>query len=112
MTGVYDEADLYCAAFDFPVNAEVEWLLQQIPGVKRILEPMCGNARYGHAFIKHGIEYVGLDASPSMLARAEVRAGMNLHEVDCRAFSLEGEPFDLAFCPIDSIRHVSGEGDI
>lgn len=118
MTGVYDEADLYCAAFDFSVDAEVEWLLTQIPGlgegagVKRVLEPMCGNARYGHAFIRHGLEYVGLDASPSMLARAEVRSGMTLHQADSRAFRLEGEPFDLAFCPIDSIRHLSGDGDI
>jgi SAM-dependent methyltransferase len=112
MTGVYDEAELYCGAFDFCVEAEINWLLQQVPHVQRILEPMCGNARYGRAFAARGIEYVGLDRSRAMLARAEVLSGMTLLEADARDFAIDGDPFDLACCPIDSIRHLSGDGEI
>lgn len=112
MTGVYDQAELYCAAFDFPVEVEIDWLLECVPGVGRVLEPMCGNARYGRAFAVRGLEYVGFDRSPAMLARADRLPGMTLFEADATDFSLEGDPFDLAVCPIDSIRHLSGDGEI
>lgn len=109
MTGVYDEAELYCAAFDFPVNAEVDWLLEQVGPVTRVLEPMCGNARYGIEFVKRGIDYLGFDRSPFMLARTQAIAGMTLLQADATDFAIKGNPCDLAFCPIDSIRHLSAD---
>lgn len=112
VTPVYDEADLYCAAFDFPVDSEVDWLLRRFPEVKSVLEPMCGNARYGRAFTSRAIRYVGFDRSRAMLGRAATREGMTLHEADACDFKLNDGPFDLAYCPIDSIRHLAGDGDI
>ncbi len=112
MRHVYDEADLYCAAFNFPVWDEVDWLMTLVLNVRSVLEPMCGNARYGRVFVDRGVDYVGLDRSAAMLARALPVEGMTLHEADATDFTLDRDPFDLAFCPIDSIRHLSADGDI
>ena len=59
---LYTQSDLYCAAFDYPVNEDVRWavdtcrlLMGRIP--RTVLEPMCGNARYAADFIGHGLHY-------------------------------------------------------
>jgi SAM-dependent methyltransferase len=112
MTDVYAEADLYTAAFDWPVGAEVDWLLGQLPGVRSVLEPFCGNARYASAFAERDVRYCGFDRSPEMLERATPRAGVELLAADARSFDAPGRPFDLAWCPINSIRHLVDESDL
>ena len=59
-----------CAAFEWPIDDEVEWALSLVPGAARVLEPMCGTARYAEAFVARGVTYFGLDASAEMLERA------------------------------------------
>jgi SAM-dependent methyltransferase len=109
---VYEEADLYCAAFSWPLEPEVEFLLGLVPGARTVLEPFCGNARYGPFFVERGVEYHGLDRSRTMLDRGAVGPGIRLHEADATAFDLPGVRFDLAFVPVNSIRHLTDEGAI
>ena len=106
MTELYDQAELYCAAFSWSVADEIDWLLSLVPGALSVLEPFCGNARYGSVFADRGIRYVGFDRSTSMLARATPHPGVTLHEADATDFSLDNDSFDLAWCPVNSIRHL------
>ena len=110
---VYDEASLYCAAFDFRVDAEVDWLLDLVGPVQSVIEPFCGNARYASTFLSRGAQYTGLDICQSMLDRATPSAGMTLHLADVADFRIQPErPYDLGWSPIDSIRHLSADGQI
>lgn len=112
---VYAEADLYVAAFDWPLDAEVDWLLGECGEVRAVLEPFCGNARYGPVFTARGVEYWGLDRSSAMLQRAPAAPGMRLQRGDASDFSIvDGPPrgFDLAWCPINSIRHLLTDREI
>jgi SAM-dependent methyltransferase len=69
-----DDADLYDIAFDWDVSAEVEWLVDRLgPGCRSIFEPGCGSGRMLDAFASHGLEVVGIDSSPPMVALARER---------------------------------------
>ncbi|MCI0629461.1 MAG: class I SAM-dependent methyltransferase [Phycisphaerales bacterium] len=109
---LYDEAGLYCAAFDWPVDREVDWLLRQVPGARRVLEPFCGNARHARVFVERGLEYWGVERSAAMLKRAADGAHIHLVQADAREFSIPGAKFDLAWCPINSIRHLLTDEDL
>jgi len=111
MQDVYEEAELYCAAFDFPVDQDVAWAIreaQDLTGRRpcSVIEPMCGNGRFGPVFAREGLRYHGFDQSPSMLARSEGNAGVTLSAADATSFLIEGAPYDLGWCPINSIRHI------
>ncbi|MCZ6446230.1 MAG: class I SAM-dependent methyltransferase [Planctomycetota bacterium] len=112
MTDLYGQAELYCAAFSWPVADEIDWLLSLVPGATSVLEPFCGNARYGSGFAERGLEYHGLDLSPAMLQRAKLRPGMTLHQADARDFTIRDIEFDLAWCPINSVRHLLSEEEL
>jgi SAM-dependent methyltransferase len=109
---VYEEADLYCAAFSWPLDEEVDWLLRAVPGVRRVFEPFCGNARYGPLFAERGVEYHGLDLSASMLERAPKSEGIHVHLGDARTFRLAAPRFELAWCPVNSVRHLISDDDV
>ncbi|MCH2162475.1 MAG: class I SAM-dependent methyltransferase [Phycisphaerales bacterium] len=111
MEDLYSQADLYCQAFDYPVDAEVAYALQVVTDLMgrrptSVLEPMCGNARYGPVFTTQGLRYVGFDLSPEMLGRIPADAGLTTCVADASNFDIDGVPFDLGFCPINSIRHL------
>jgi SAM-dependent methyltransferase len=108
---VYEEADLYAAAFAWPIDAEVDWLLSEAGAPRTVLEPFCGNARYAPAFAARGVAYWGLDLSAAMLARAPSGPGIRLVQADVREFRLPAR-FDLAWCPVNSIRHLREEADV
>jgi len=113
--GIYDEADLYCAAFDRSLDAEVDWLLERFPEARSVLEPFCGNARYGPVFAARGLEYVGFDNSQAMLARAPSGERITVLRADAARFEIPQTPtggFDLAWCPINSLSHLTDEPDI
>lgn len=106
---VYDEADLYAAAFDWPVDDEVDWLLATVGPVASVLEPFCGHARFAPAFVARHVRYVGVDRSLAMLARVPRRDGVIVVAADARDFEAPGAPFDLAWCPVNSVTHLVDE---
>jgi SAM-dependent methyltransferase len=112
---VYDEADLYCAAFTWSLDEEVGWLLGQYPQARSVLEPFCGHARYGPAFASRGVAYVGFDLAEPMLARAPSGEDITVVRADARDFTIEEKPsggFDLAWCPVNSFSHLLTEPDV
>src|SRR5262245_26532555 len=108
----YDEADLYCAAFDYPISGEVDWLLGCLSRARTVLEPFCGNARYGPVFAARGLEYWGIDRSAAMIARATAGDRIHVIQGDARSFSIGNVRFDLGWCPINSIRHLLTDQEI
>ncbi|MEE2907305.1 MAG: class I SAM-dependent methyltransferase [Planctomycetota bacterium] len=112
MTDAYSQADLYCAAFSFPIDDDVDWALEECERQlgrrpTSVLEPMCGNARFGKAFVERGLDYLGLDISKDMLKRAEAHEGVMTTCADARSFEFPGRSFDIGWCPINSIRHIN-----
>ena len=111
MSDLYQQASLYCLAFDYPVDAEVEHVLNTVRAVmgrspESVLEPMCGNARYGCEFMTRGVRYVGFDLSSEMLDQVPEGSSLETCVADASDFDIAGGPFDLGFCPINSIRHL------
>ncbi|MHC4413647.1 MAG: class I SAM-dependent methyltransferase [Planctomycetota bacterium] len=112
---VYDEADLYCAAFTWSLEEEIDWLLAEHPRATNVLEPFCGHARYGPAFASRGVAYVGFDLAESMLARAPAGENITVVCADARDFQIAETPpggFDLAWCPVNSLAHLTDEPEI
>jgi SAM-dependent methyltransferase len=76
----------------------------------RVLELACGTGRLTIPIAKSGVEIVGLDMAPSMLAHARVKAeaaGVKIEfvEGDCRDFDL-GRKFVLIFMAFNSMQHL------
>ena len=112
---IYDEADLYCAAFTWSLDEEVDWLLGKYPQARSVLEPFCGHARYGPAFASRGVAYVGIDLAEPMLARVPKGEGITVLCADARDFTIAETPpggFDLGWCPVNSFSHLVTEPDI
>jgi SAM-dependent methyltransferase len=79
-------------------------------GHPAVLELACGTGRLTIPIAHSGVEIVGLDMSPSMLAHARAkakRAGVEIAFVagDCRAFEL-GRKFALIFMAFNSMQHL------
>ena len=75
-----------------------------------VLEIGCGTGRVTLPIAREGIEIVGLDVAPSMLARLREKAAkekldIELIEADCRAFALDRQ-FALIICPFSAIQHL------
>ncbi|HWX93001.1 MAG TPA: class I SAM-dependent methyltransferase [Terriglobales bacterium] len=75
-----------------------------------VLELACGTGRLAIPIAQSGVEIVGLDISPSMLARARAKgeaAGVKIEfvEGDCRDFGL-GSKFALIFMAFNSLQHL------
>ncbi len=75
-----------------------------------VLEIACGTGRVTIPLAKAGIDVVGLDLTPTMLAWARekaARGGVAIEwvEADCRSFSL-GRQFALTFCAFNSMQHL------
>lgn len=107
-----DLAWLYDAAFDWDIEDEVDWLIDQLgKGVTTILEPFCGSGRMFPPFARRGITVSGVDLSEEMLVRAAARmvsAGLPQPRTlrsDVRGFDL-GDTFDGAICPINSFGYL------
>ena len=104
-------ADLYDAAFDWDVRAQVVAIggLGGAPS-GRVLEPMCGSARLLRGFANDGYTTVGVDASPEMLALAQARYAKDGLRgdwllADVTDFDLD-QACDLAVCPVNSLAHL------
>jgi SAM-dependent methyltransferase len=75
-----------------------------------VLELACGTGRLTIPIAQSGVEIVGLDLTPSMLAHARTKAeaaGLKIEfvEGDCRAFEL-GRKFALIFMAFNSMQHL------
>jgi SAM-dependent methyltransferase len=108
MTRLYaDEAELYDIAFDWNVEDEVTWLLSRLEATS-VLEPACGGGRMLDALARHGVEVVGIDASPQMVEIARRRLGGRavVLEADMTEFDL-GRTFGGAVSPINTLLHLS-----
>ena len=107
-------ADLYDAAFDWDVRAQVV-AIGGLAGVAsgRVLEPMCGSARLLRGFANDGYATVGVDASPEMLTLAQARYAKDGLRgewllADVRDFDLD-QACDLAVCPVNSLAHLQSD---
>jgi SAM-dependent methyltransferase len=80
-------------------------------GATPSLELGIGSGRVGLRLARAGLDVVGLDTSPSMLARLrsslddDTARRVRIVEADIRAFDL-GERFDLIFCAANSFQHL------
>ena len=75
-----------------------------------VLELACGTGRLTIPIAQSGVEIVGLDLTPSMLAHARAKAeaaGVKIEfvEGDCRDFDL-GRNFALIFMAFNSMQHL------
>jgi SAM-dependent methyltransferase len=104
-----DDAELYDIAFDWDVSEEVEWLLERLgPHCRSVVEPGCGSGRMLDAFASRGLEVMGVDSSPSMvaLARKRLRGRRVIHLADMTDFDL-GRTFEGAVSPINTLLHLA-----
>ena len=81
-----------------------------------VLELACGTGRLTIPIAQAGVEIVGLDLSPSMLAHARTKAGaagveIEFVEGDCRSFEL-GRKFGLIFMAFNSMQHLHDYGSL
>jgi SAM-dependent methyltransferase len=106
LTKLYAErADLYDRAFSWPIEDEVDWLAERLgEQCRSVLEPGCGPGRYLEAFARRGIDAIGIDTSPEMIALARTRGHAVL--ADMVAFDL-GRTFDGAICAVSTLALLS-----
>jgi SAM-dependent methyltransferase len=81
-----------------------------------VLELACGTGRLTIPIAQSGVEIVGLDVSPSMLAHARTKAkapgvAVEFVEGDCRSFDL-GRKFALIFMAFNSMQHLHNHGSL
>ncbi len=86
---------------------------------KVALEPACGSGRYFPGLLRRGFEVHGFDADPGMVRyakKAEAKTIIRVGRFD--TFSTTGlvrrgaGRVGLAFCPINSIRHVASDAEM
>jgi SAM-dependent methyltransferase len=113
-----EEAELYDIAFSWDLDEEAAWLLGRLggSGVRTLLEPACGSGRVLEAFAAVGVEAVGIDLSPRMVALANERLARKglpgeARLADMVSFDL-GRTFDGAVCPIDSVACLHRPADV
>jgi ubiquinone/menaquinone biosynthesis C-methylase UbiE len=111
--------DIFASIYDF----EYDELVEDIPFYRDlalnaggpVLELGCGTGRVLFPVAEAGVNVVGLDLSPAMLAVArekldslapEVKARVTLVEGDMRDFSLGDERFALIYIPFRAFLHL------
>lgn len=88
-----------------------------------ILEPACGTGRYLRVLASHGHAAIGFDRDPGMVDYAAARLARHrkamVFQADMESFAHAGAPhglapssLDLAFTPINSIRHLDSDGAV
>jgi SAM-dependent methyltransferase len=118
--GGYDEyvfiADLYDHVVPYSQRQDVAFFVEAAQAAGGpVLEVGCGTGRVLLPTARAGVDIVGLDASPQMLAvcrekllqePAEVQARVRLVEADMRQFAL-GHLFHLATLPFRPFQHLT-----
>jgi len=110
---LYDHPAYYELAFSFrDVAAETAFLRQAMTthsgiAVNRVLEIACGPAPHAGPLIASGLDYVGLDKNPAMIAHATDKWGqlpkrLTFVTADMASFRLT-EPVEFAFVLLGSL---------
>lgn len=113
---IYNAARFYDIAFGWrDVVAECDFMLNRYLNAngqapRRVLEVACGPGLHTRYFAAQGINAIGLDLNPAMLAYAKTQPGGNDPDLswlqaDMRDFTLDA-PVDLACCLMDSLSHL------
>lgn len=125
--GFYDQPALYDVLHTAGTAAEVRGLLHVserlgLDPAGPWLEPACGSGRYLRAAVARGVRIAGFDLSPAMIDYARER----LRGADGRLYRLgvagmegfdaallaPGWRFELAFNPINTIRHLESDAAV
>ena len=106
----YDRAEIYDILCGWDPAQERDFVLGAserygVGAPRRILEPFCGSGRLLR--VMPGFA-VGLDRNPHMVRYARER-GARVFLADAARFAVREGSFDLAFCLIDSFRHLQSE---
>ncbi len=114
---------LDAAAYDRRYRArreDVAFYVERARGLGPVLELGCGTGRVSFALAREGIEVVGVDASPTMLARAEevrarapraVRDRVRFVDGDVRDSRI-GAKFELVIAPFNVWMHLYTDDDL
>jgi len=123
MSQLSDEqvAEFYAQTYDESVPdwpGEIDFYQEMAAEVKRqggtVLEIACGTGRVAIRLAQNGVQVVGLDLSPQMLAVARQKsvglANMRWVQGDMRSFAL-GEAFDLVLIPGHAFQNLNTAQD-
>jgi SAM-dependent methyltransferase len=84
--------------------------------VRRVLDIACGNSPHGQLFAREGIEVVGIDRSPTMIAAGRIEAaglkGLRFYRRRIEQFRLPEKSFDAAFFMSETFPIMSRNRDI
>jgi SAM-dependent methyltransferase len=103
----------------FPFDGDVPMYLDlaQQHG-QRVLEVACGSGRVLVPLVRAGLDVVGIDISPHMLALARGKldatplpGSAELIHADMRTFRLDRRDFDLAIVPVKSFAYLTEAAD-
>lgn len=113
---LYDRPDLYdlMAPRDPVIEGFYVGTARERGG--RVLDLACGSGRLTIPLARAGLQVVGGDMSPEMLARARRHAeaqavSLDLVQLDMRDFDLEGRTFDTIIVAMNSILHLHSLDD-
>lgn len=110
MSDWYDEARYYDVLFGWDASRERDFLLDAAARLglgrapRRALEPFCGTGR----LLRVVPGAVGFDLNPAMVRFAR-STGCLAFQADAGRFAVAPGAFDLAYCLIDSFRHLLDE---
>lgn len=98
------------------IAAEVGWIDATLADLgvapDSLLDVACGTGVHLEVFATRGLDVVGTDASPAMLAEARRRLpDVELVEADYTDFDL-GRTFDVVLCMFSAIAHVGDEAQM
>lgn len=108
--GWYDRAEAYDILCGWDPGPERDFVVgaaerHGLGAPRRILEPFCGSGRLLR--VMPGVA-VGFDSNPHMVRYARDR-GSRVFRADASTFAVGPGMFDLAYCLIDSFRHLPSE---
>jgi len=84
--------------------------------VRRVLDIACGGSPHGQLLAREGVEVVGIDRSPTMIAagRAESRreGAVRFYRREIEKFRLPEQPFDVAFFMSETFPVMTRNADL
>lgn len=123
--GLYKDPIVYDILHEPGTDAEIRmlervWWRVSASSPRTALEPACGTGRYLERMVRAGWKVQGFDIDPAMVkfSRSRMRArstsGWRVWEdaFDTFGSKIKAGAVGLAFCPINSIRHVSSDSEM